>query len=146
MSVFAVRPGRRGRRSDCASRGELELTGYEGKKERRLRRHRRIRKRVVGSAAYPRLCVFRSARHIYAQIVDDEQGKTLAAASTLSREIRERGKAGNKTAAARLVGELLASKALAAHISRVVFDRGGFKFHGRVKALAAGLGEKGVRL
>lgn len=122
------------------------MAGYEGKQERRQRRHRRIRKRIVGSAAYPRLCVFRSARHIYAQIVDDEQGKTLAAASTLSREIREKGKVGNKTTAARLVGELLAGKALAAHISQVVFDRGGFKFHGRVKALAAGLGEKGVKL
>lgn len=120
--------------------------GHEGKQERRLRRHRRIRKRIAGSATCPRLCVFRSARHIYAQIVDDEQGKTLAAASTLSKEIREKGKVGDKTAAARLVGELLASKALAAQISRVVFDRGGFKFHGRIKALAAGLGEKGVRL
>jgi large subunit ribosomal protein L18 len=122
------------------------LAGYEGRQKSRLRRHRRIRKRVVGSAAYPRLCVFRSARHIYAQIVDDEQGKTLAAASTLSKEVREQGKAGNKIAAARLVGELLADKALAAHIAQVVFDRGGFKFHGRVKALAAGLGEKGVKL
>lgn len=121
------------------------MAGTEGKQERRQRRHRRIRKRVVGSAAYPRLCVFRSARHIYAQIVDDEQGKTLAAASTLSREIREKGKVGNKTTAARLVGELLADKALAAHISQVAFDRGGFRFHGRVKALAAGLGEKGVK-
>lgn len=120
------------------------MAGYEGKQEHRLRRHRRIRKRVVGGAASPRLCVFRSARHIYAQIVDDEQGKTLAAASTLSREIRDKGKMGNKTAAARLVGELLADKALAAQIARVVFDRGGFKFHGRVKALAAGLRDKGV--
>jgi large subunit ribosomal protein L18 len=122
------------------------LVSNEGKQVRRLRRHRRIRKRVVGSASYPRLCVFRSARHIYAQIVDDEQGKTLAAASTLSKEIKEKGKVGDKTATARLVGELLASKALAAQISQVVFDRGGFKFHGRVKALAAGLGEKGVRI
>lgn len=122
------------------------MAGNEEKQERRQRRHRRIRKRIIGSATCPRLCVFRSARHIYAQIVDDEQGKTLAAASTLSKEIRDKGEIGNKTAAARLVGELLAGKALAAHISRVVFDRGGFKFHGRVKALAAGLGEKGVTL
>jgi large subunit ribosomal protein L18 len=122
------------------------LASHEGKQEQRRRRHRRIRKRIVGSAPCPRLCVFRSARHIYAQIVDDEQGKTLAAASTLSKEIREQGRVGNKTTVARLVGELLASKALAAHISRVVFDRGGFKFHGRVKALAAGLGEKGVKI
>ncbi|MBZ0169986.1 50S ribosomal protein L18 [Candidatus Methylomirabilis lanthanidiphila] len=122
------------------------MAGYGGKQERRQRRHRRIRKRVVGSAACPRLSVFRSAQHIYAQIVDDEQGKTLAAASTLSKEIREQGKMESKTAAARAVGELLAGKALAAHISRVVFDRGGFKFHGRVKALAVGLGEKGIKI
>lgn len=122
------------------------MAGYGGKQERRLRRHRRIRKRVVGSAGCPRLCVFRSARHIYAQIVDDEHGKTLAAASTLSKEIREQGKMENKTAAARAVGELLANKALAARISEVVFDRGGFKFHGRVKALAAGFEEKGVKI
>lgn len=122
------------------------MISHEAKQQRRFRRHRRIRKRVVGSASCPRLCVFRSARHIYAQIVDDEQGKTLAAASTLSKEIREKGRVGNKTAVARLVGELLGSKALAAHISRVVFDRGGFKFHGRVKALADGLGDKGVKI
>lgn len=122
------------------------MAGYEGKREHRLRRHRRVRKRVVGTEAAPRLCVFRSARHLYAQIVDDEQGKTLAAASTLSREIREQGRVGNKTAVARLVGELLADKVLAAHIAQVVFDRGGYKFHGRVKAVAAGLREKGVRL
>lgn len=89
------------------------MAGYGGKQERRQRRHRRIRKRVVGSAACPRLSVFRSAQHIYAQIVDDEQGKTLAAASTLSKEIREQGKMESKTAAARAVGELLAGKALA---------------------------------
>ena len=122
------------------------MAGHDGRQKQRLRRHRRIRKRISGSAAYPRLCVFRSARHIYAQIVDDEQGKTLVSASTLSKEIREKGKTGNKTAVARLVGELLAGKALAAHISQVVFDRGGFKFHGRVKALAAGLVEKGVKV
>jgi large subunit ribosomal protein L18 len=89
--------------------------------------------------------VFKSARHLYAQIIDDEQGRTLAAASTLSQEITEKGKVGNKTAAAKLVGELLGVKALAASISQVVFDRGGYKFHGRVKALASGLREKGLR-
>lgn len=120
--------------------------GYEGKREGRLRRHRRIRKRVVGNAERPRLCVFKSARHIYAQIINDEAGKTLAAASTLSGEIREKGKVGNKTVAARLVGELLAAKALAASVCEVVFDRGGYKFHGRVKALADGLRDKGLKL
>ncbi len=120
--------------------------GYEGKREGRLRRHRRIRKRVVGNAERPRLCVFKSARHIYAQIINDEEGKTLAAASTLSGEIREKGKVGNKTAVAKLVGELLAAKALAASVGEVVFDRGGYKFHGRVKALADGLRDKGLKL
>ncbi len=122
------------------------MAGYEGKREGRQRRHRRIRKRVVGSAERPRLCVFKSARHIYAQIIDDEQGETLAAASTLSGEIKGEAKVGNKTAVARRVGELLAAKALAASVYQVVFDRGGYKFHGRVKALATGLREKGLKL
>ncbi len=122
------------------------MAGYEGKRAGRQRRHRRIRKRVVGSAERPRLCVFKSARHIYAQIIDDEQGKTLAAASTLSGEIKGEGKVGNKAAAAKLVGELLAAKALAASVHQVIFDRGGYKFHGRVKALATGLREKGLKL
>jgi large subunit ribosomal protein L18 len=115
------------------------------RRQGRERRHRRVRKRVVGSAGRPRLAVFRSARHIYAQIIDDEQGRTLAAASTQSREIRNQMRAGNKTAAAKLVGELLADKAMAARIDQVVFDRGGYKFHGRVKALATGVRERGVK-
>ena len=122
------------------------MAGDEGKREGRRRRHRRIRKRVVGSAERPRLCVFKSARHLYTQIIDDERGKTVAAASTLSGEIKEKGKVGNKTAAAKLVGELLAAKALAASVYQVIFDRGGYKFHGRVKALATGLREKGLKL
>ena len=121
------------------------MAGNEDKHKGRERRHHRIRKRVVGSAERPRLCVFKSARHIYAQIIDDERGRTLAAASTLSREIKERGKAGNKTMVARLVGELLAVRAMAAQVDRVVFDRGGYKFHGRIKALATGVREKGVK-
>lgn len=121
------------------------MPGYEGKREGRLRRHRRIRKRVVGGAERPRLCVFKSARHLYAQIVDDEQGRTLAAASTLSPEIKDKGKVGNKTATARLVGELLGARALAANVQQVIFDRGGYKFHGRVKALATALREKGLK-
>jgi len=121
------------------------VAGGREKREGRERRHHRVRKRAVGSAQRPRLSVFRSARHIYAQIIDDEQGKTLAAASTLSREIREQTRAGNKTAAAKLVGELLASKAIAARVEQVVFDRGGYKFHGRVKALATGVREAGLR-
>ena len=121
------------------------MAGYGGKATSRERRHRRIRKRVVGSAERPRLCVFKSACHIYAQIIDDGLGKTLAAASTLSTEVKEKAKTINKTAAARLVGEILATRALAARVDRVIFDRGGYKFHGRVKALATGAREKGLK-
>lgn len=111
----------------------------------RQRRHVRIRKVVVGTPERPRLAVFRSARHIYAQIIDDGQGRTLVAASTLSPEFKARGFRGKKGDAAKLVGELVAEKALAAQIQQVVFDRGGYKYHGRVKALAAGAREKGLR-
>lgn len=121
------------------------MAGYGGKATSRVRRHRRIRKRVVGSAERPRLCVFKSACHIYAQIIDDGLGKTLAAASTLSTEVKEKAKTINKTDAARLVGEVLATRALAARVDRVIFDRGGYKFHGRVKALATGAREKGLK-
>ena len=111
----------------------------------RRRRHLRIRKVVVGTPDCPRLAVFRSARHIYAQIIDDAAGRTLAAASTLSPEFKARGFRGKKVEAAKLVGELVAEKALAARIQQVVFDRGGFKYHGRVKALAAAARDKGLR-
>ena len=121
------------------------MAGYGGKAASRERRHRRIRKRVVGSAERPRLCVFKSACHIYAQIIDDGLGKPLAAASTLSTEVKEKAKTINKTDAARLVGEVLATRALAARVDRVIFDRGGYKFHGRVKALATGAREKGLK-
>ncbi|MGH7375911.1 MAG: 50S ribosomal protein L18 [Candidatus Methylomirabilales bacterium] len=111
----------------------------------RLKRHRRVRKKVVGRPERPRLSVFKSARHIYAQIINDLEGRTLVAASTLSPEVRAKGKAGRKTAQAKEVGELLAERALAAQVRQVVFDRGGYRFHGRVKALAAGAREKGLQ-
>ncbi len=111
----------------------------------RQRRHTRIRKVVVGTPQRPRLAVFRSARHIYAQIIDDAAGRTLVAASTLSPEFRARAVAGKKVDAAKVVGELVAEKALAARIQQVVFDRGGYKYHGRVRALAAGAREKGLQ-
>ncbi|HEU5394311.1 MAG TPA: 50S ribosomal protein L18 [Candidatus Methylomirabilis sp.] len=111
----------------------------------RLKRHRRVRKKVVGRPERPRLSVFKSARHIYAQIINDLQGRTLVAASTLSPELKGKGKVGKKTVQAKLVGELLAERALAAQIRQVVFDRGGYRFHGRVKALAAGAREKGLQ-
>lgn len=111
----------------------------------RDKRHRRVRKKVVGRPDRPRLSVFKSARHIYAQIVNDLEGRTLAAASTLSPELKGKGKVGKKTAQAKQVGALLAERALAAQIRQVVFDRGGYRFHGRVKALAEGAREKGLQ-
>lgn len=108
-------------------------------KERRAQRdirHRRLRRYVRGSAARPRLAVFRSLNHIYAQLIDDDAARTLLAADSRSKEFRARNRTGGNVVAARAVGELLAQKAKVAGIERVVFDRGGYKFHGRVKALA----------
>ncbi len=99
-------------------------------------RHVRIRRVVRGSAARPRLAVFRSLKHISAQLVDDEAGRTLAAADSRSKEFLASHRTGGNVAAAKAVGELLAERAKARGIERVVFDRGGYKFHGRVKALA----------
>jgi len=110
----------------------------------RVRRHLRVRKRVSGSAGRPRLVVNRSSRHIFAQIVDDSAGRTLAAASTLDASIRS-GE-GDKTAKARQVGELLARRAAQAGIEAVVFDRGGYRYHGRIAALADGAREGGLKL
>jgi large subunit ribosomal protein L18 len=110
----------------------------------RLRRHLRVRKRVTGSAARPRLVVNRSARHMFAQIVDDVKGHTLAQASTLDASIK--GTEGDKTAQARKVGELLAERAKKAGISAVVFDRGGYQYHGRIAAVADGAREGGLSL
>jgi len=103
-----------------------------------------VRKKVFGTQSRPRLSVFKSNRHIYAQIIDDETGRTLTAASTLSPEFKGSLVDRTKTEVARKVGQLLAEKARAASIERVVFDRGGYKFHGRVKALAEGAREGGL--
>jgi large subunit ribosomal protein L18 len=108
----------------------------------RLRRHRRVRKRVIGTPQRPRLVVKRSARHIFAQLVDDTAGHTVASASTLDTGLRDAD--GDKTAKARKVGELLASRAKEAGVSTVVFDRGGYRYHGRVRALAEGARESGL--
>lgn len=112
---------------------------------KRQRRHRRVRKKVFGTAERPRLNVFRSLKHIYAQLIDDDRGVTLAAASTLTPEIRAKGKIGTKKDAAKVVGELLAQRALAVGIQKVVFDRDGYKYHGRVKALAEGARAGGLQ-
>ena len=110
----------------------------------RARRHLRVRKKVSGSTARPRLVVNRSARHIFAQIVDDTVGRTLASASTLDPAIRTAE--GDKTAKAKLVGALLAERAKSAGITAVVFDRGGYKYHGRVAAIADSAREAGLTL
>jgi large subunit ribosomal protein L18 len=108
-------------------------------KDRRVprdKRHYRLRRWVRGTAARPRLAVFRSLNHIYAQVVDDDTGRTLVAADSRSKEFRAGQPRGGNVAAAKAVGSLLAQRAKAAGVARVVFDRGGFKYHGRVKALA----------
>ena len=102
----------------------------------RTKRHQRIRLGMVGTAGRPRLAVFRSLNHIYAQLVDDDTGRTLLAVDSRSKEFRARQPSGGNVAAAKLVGELLAGKAKAQGIEAVVFDRGGYMYHGRVKALA----------
>jgi|SRR5208283_604569 len=102
----------------------------------RRRIHLRIRARVSGRPESPRLNVFRSLNHIYAQVVDDTTGHTLIAASTRDKEVRQTLKSGGNVSAARVVGQVLAQRAIAAGISGVIFDRGGYAYHGRVKALA----------
>ncbi|MFG6446339.1 50S ribosomal protein L18 [Microbacterium sp. P06] len=114
------------------------------KSEARARRHARLRKKVVGSEARPRLVVTRSARHVFVQLVDDSKGRTLASASTLETDLR--GLDGDKTAKARKVGELVAERAIAAGFTDVVFDRGGNRYAGRVAAIADGAREKGLNL
>lgn len=110
----------------------------------RIKRSIRIRSKIEGTKDKPRLCVFRSSRFIYAQIIDDTAGKTLVAAS--ERELKEKGEAKlNKNNRAKLVGQLLVQKAVKQKISKVVFDRNGYKYHGRVKALAEGAREGGLK-
>ena len=108
----------------------------------RIKRHKRVRAKIFGTPERPRLCVFRSAKHIYAQIIDDVNGKTLVSASSMEKDFTEYG--GNKDAAKK-IGELVAERALKAKIETVVFDRGGFVYHGRVQALAEGAREGGLK-
>jgi large subunit ribosomal protein L18 len=113
---------------------------YQG----RLRRHARVRARVDGTTARPRLNVFRSLSNIYAQVIDDSQGVTLASASTIDKEVAAQIEGKNKTDAARIVGRVVAERAKNAGITKVVFDRGGYKYHGRIAALAEGAREAGL--
>ena len=113
------------------------------KQTARVRRHFRVRKKVAGTAERPRLAVFRSNKHISAQVIDDRAGRTLAAASSVEAALKSAGGTGNKTAAA-AVGKLLAERAKAAGVTSVVFDRGGFQYHGRVAAVADAAREAGL--
>jgi len=112
--------------------------------EHKDRRHRRVRKKVTGTAERPRLAVFRSSKHIYVQAIDDLAGRTVASASTMEADIR--GGATATVAAAKNVGKLVGERAKAAGVTAVVFDRGGFKYHGRVAAVADGAREAGLTL
>ena len=106
------------------------------KKSRRVMRHVRVRRKVGGTSERPRLSVYRSLNHVYAQVIDDSQGVTLAAASSLEQAVKDRNADKRKTELAEIVGELIGQRAQQKGVSKVVFDRGGYKYHGRVKALA----------
>jgi len=134
-SASCARPGRQ--------RSDMTLS-TKHKQELRARRHARIRKRITGSAQRPRLAVFRSSRHISAQVIDDSTGRTLAAAGTVERELRVAS--GGNVAAASAVGKLVAERAQAAGVTQVVFDRGGNRYHGRVAALADAARHAGLEL
>lgn len=115
------------------------------RKARRQMRHKRVRRKIAGNAQRPRLAVFRSLNHIYVQVIDDSAGHTIAAASSLDSEVRERVNGGmSKSGVAAIVGELIARRAADKGVSGVVFDRGGFKYHGRTKALADAAREGGL--
>ncbi|MCL5292840.1 MAG: 50S ribosomal protein L18 [Actinobacteria bacterium] len=110
----------------------------------RRRRHTRVRRTIRGTADRPRLAVFKSARHIYAQLIDDRRGLTIASASTLDSQVRESIGYGGNIEAAKRIGALIAERAIAQGIKRIVFDRGGFIYHGRVKAVADAAREAGL--
>ena len=117
-------------------------TNTQHKYEGRIRRKKRIRSRLEGTSARPRLSVFRSLKHIYAQVIDDSSGTTLASASTTEKELR--GSAATKVEEAKTVGRLVAERARAAGVERVVFDLAGFRYHGRVRSLADAAREAGL--
>ena len=111
----------------------------------RQRVHERVRQRVVGTTERPRLCVYRSLGHIYAQVIDDHSGRTLASASSLDKGTRAHIKGGGNIAAAKIVGKTVAERSIAVGIQQVVFDRGGYMYHGRVEALANAAREAGLK-
>ncbi|MFC1909932.1 50S ribosomal protein L18 [Chloroflexota bacterium] len=121
------------------------MMGNNEARKARIRRHTRARNKLAGTTDRPRLCVFRSLNHVYAQIIDDSRGHTLVAASTKDKETASDFSKNNKTAQSELVGQMLAKKAMADGIKQVVFDKGGYKYHGRVKALADGARKEGLK-
>ncbi len=119
--------------------------GKGGPRVARYRRHARVRAKIEGTTPRPRLCVFRSLNHIYAQVIDDFKGHTLTSASTLDLEIKDEVAGKAKTAKAELVGSLVAKRALSEGVNQVIFDRGGYKYHGRIKALAEAARQAGLK-
>ena len=115
------------------------------KDSHRRRIHERVRSRVIGTTERPRLCVYRSLGHIYTQVIDDRTGQTLASASSVDKETKKGLKGGGNVAAAKVIGKAIADRAKAAGVTKVVFDRGGYKYHGRVKALADAAREAGLQ-
>ena len=111
----------------------------------RLKRKKRIRKKLVGTSNQPRLCVFRSAKHIYAQLIDDSQGQTLVAASSMEKAVRDDSETKNKVTAANTVGKIIGQRALEKGVKKVVFDRNGFLYHGRIRAVSEGAREAGLK-
>ena len=120
------------------------ITPVDRSTERR-RIHKRIRHKISGMPERPRLCIYRSLKYIYAQIVDDTQGRTLAAASTAEKDVRKSLKSGGNIEASKLVGKAIAERARAKGIETVVFDRGGYLYHGRIKAVAEAARESGLK-
>ena len=121
------------------------MSALDEKKQARLKRKCRIRKHISGTPERPRLCVFRSAKHIYAQIIDDTKGVTLVQASTMDASVKGTFDEVNKTAAAKAIGKLIGERALAAGVEKVVFDRSGYLYTGRVASLAEGAREAGLK-
>jgi large subunit ribosomal protein L18 len=120
------------------------MVSTDERKASRLKRKKRIRKRISGTEEKPRMSVFRTSKHIYAQLIDDVSGHTVAAASSVEKAVREKPRFENKTALASYIGKLLAERALGMGIQTVVFDRNGFLYHGRVKAVSEGAREAGL--
>lgn len=127
-------------------KGVSEVIKKESRKVLRTRRHKRVRKTLLGTQEVPRLSVFKSLNHIYLQLIDDQTGKTLVSASTLDKELQKVLKKGfKKTEAAKQLGEIFAKRAIEKGIDRVVFDRGGYKYHGTIAAVADGARAQGLK-